>query len=277
MPYCLILRDIPSRGWMEVSTCRHGEVFGSDCPHYSQDSFAVLLLSRQPAMQINDTDLQPHPGPTVALMGPGSTWMIHPDEVMASDPIATRSWMCLASPVWRSADRPLIEQGLAIVSAEGSFARYEQQLSTIYHELIDTRGRFRRGLCSSLFHSLAAEIVLNASDLARPSYTRNDMQRLFGEIRAQPARRFRLPDLARMIGLSPRQLRRIFVSEIGKTPKEFEIECRMAHAEYLLANRGLKVYEVAEECGYSDPFLFSRQFKKLQGQSPRAYRLGSRH
>jgi AraC-like DNA-binding protein len=161
-----------------------------------------------------------------------------------------------------------------LISEHGPFTRYEEQLTTIYHELLDSRGQFRRGLCSSLFHSVAAEIVLNAWDLARPSYTRNDILRLCGEMRAQPERRFRLSDLAEMAGVSPRQLRRVFVSEIGMTPKEFEIESRMAHAEFLLANQGLKVREVAHACGYSDPFLFSRQFSKLRDRNPSSYRSG---
>jgi AraC-like DNA-binding protein len=225
-------------------------------------------------MRINGVGLNAEAGRTIALIGPDSTWelSVAPGaEPRSSD---ARAWTCLASPVWRSEPGPAVNPGLMLVSEHGPFTRYEEQLTTIYHELLDSRGQFRRGLCSSLFHSLAAEIVLNAWDLARPSYTRNDILRLCGEIRAQPERRFRLAELAEMASLSPRQLRRVFVSETGMTPKEFEIESRMAHAEFLLANQGLKVYEVAQACGYSDPFLFSRQFSRLRGRSPRSFRPG---
>jgi len=261
---------------MEVRACRTGDLrqlLPPGSTHRSRDSYLVLLLSSRPGMRINEIRLAGSAGRTVALVGPGSTWQVDAQTAAPHGPHAERAWMCLASPVWRSAVPPT-PRGLALVSERGPFTRYEEQLATLHHELMDTRGAFRRGLCSSLFHALAAEIVLNASGFGRPSYTRNDVLRLCGEIRGEPARRFRLSELAAMARLSPRQLRRVFVSEVGMTPKEFEIESRMAHAEFLLANQGLKVREVAEACGYSDPFLFSRQFKQCRGRSPRSYRPG---
>jgi len=35
----------------------------------------------------------------------------------------------------------------------------------------------------------------------------------------------------------------------------------------------LYVYEIAKQMGYNDPFYFSRQFKKITGLSPQAYRI----
>jgi AraC-like DNA-binding protein len=182
----------------------------------------------------------------------------------------------MANPVWRT-DRsaPAVGQ-LALIADTGPIRWYQEQLSLLYHEHLDQRGEFRHGLCSALFHTIAAQIVLNSSDFPRPSYTRNDIQRLCGEIKANPTRRFRLAELARMAGLSPRRLSRVFRAEVGTTPKEYEIRTRLAYAEFLLSNQGMKVSEVATACGYPDPFLFSRQFKQHTGRTPSRTRVHGR-
>jgi AraC-like DNA-binding protein len=47
---------------------------------------------------------------------------------------------------------------------------------------------------------------------------------------------------------------------------------RLHYAAQRLLESGLNVTEAALELGYSDVFLFSRQFKQVLGCSPRTYR-----
>ena len=48
----------------------------------------------------------------------------------------------------------------------------------------------------------------------------------------------------------------------------------MNRAKELLATTDMKLWEIAEETGFSDQFYFSRQFKKHTGMPPAFYAKG---
>jgi AraC-like DNA-binding protein len=81
-----------------------------------------------------------------------------------------------------------------------------------------------------------------------------------------------LPELARRLGVSYASLRRAFQSETGQSLNAYRIARRIDDAKARLLRSD--VAAVADQLGYPDPFTFSAQFKKLTGQSPRAFRLG---
>lgn len=66
--------------------------------------------------------------------------------------------------------------------------------------------------------------------------------------------------------------RRAFRERIGMTPQKYRELKRMEFAVHRLG-KGLSVKAVAAELGYSDPYFFSRMFKKIIGASPSSYRL----
>ncbi|MFK7854898.1 MAG: helix-turn-helix domain-containing protein [Granulosicoccus sp.] len=70
--------------------------------------------------------------------------------------------------------------------------------------------------------------------------------------------------------------RRAFQDRIGMTPKKFGENKRMEYAADRLG-MGLTVKAVAAELGYSDPYFFSRQFKRYIGASPSHYRVRYNH
>ena len=47
---------------------------------------------------------------------------------------------------------------------------------------------------------------------------------------------------------------------------------RISKAKELLCGTQLKLYEIAEKVGYSDPKYFSKVFKETTGQLPAEYR-----
>lgn len=63
---------------------------------------------------------------------------------------------------------------------------------------------------------------------------------------------------------------REFQKRIGRTPKKYHEFCRMERAMKFL-EAGFTVAAVANEVGYSDPYYFSRMFKRTIGVSPRDY------
>ncbi|WP_316014125.1 helix-turn-helix domain-containing protein [Roseobacter sp. HKCCA0434] len=65
--------------------------------------------------------------------------------------------------------------------------------------------------------------------------------------------------------------RRAFKKKIGETPQKFRELKRMEFAASRLA-QGMAVKTVAAELGYTDPYFFSRMFKRHMGASPSTFR-----
>ena len=85
-----------------------------------------------------------------------------------------------------------------------------------------------------------------------------------------------LPDLARMAGLSERQLERKFRSTFQTTPRNYLIKMRVVNACRLLPDPRLSLTEIALEVGFYDHSDFSRQFRRHMGESPTQYREANR-
>jgi transcriptional regulator GlxA family with amidase domain len=77
-----------------------------------------------------------------------------------------------------------------------------------------------------------------------------------------------IADLADSINLSARQLERLFVADLGKTPQKFYIELRMTRARDLLLQSSLSIGEVAGICGYASSSHFGRFYRQQFNESP---------
>lgn len=82
----------------------------------------------------------------------------------------------------------------------------------------------------------------------------------------------RVPELARMIGLSEGSFSRLFKLHTNSTVPEYVNRLRIAHACRLLAETDKTIAEIVQTCGYLSPAHFQRQFQKIHGVSPKAYR-----
>ena len=67
--------------------------------------------------------------------------------------------------------------------------------------------------------------------------------------------------------------RKIFKSEIGVSPTEFITIRRLDQAEELLTQYRdrIPIKDIAIQCGFQDPYYFSRLFKKSRGISPQTF------
>lgn len=81
-------------------------------------------------------------------------------------------------------------------------------------------------------------------------------------------------DVARHIGLSRRQLERLFRRYISVTPAQFYLDLRVTRAHALLNETNMTVAEIAAATGFASSSQLSQRFRKRYGKSPSAYRKG---
>lgn len=63
-----------------------------------------------------------------------------------------------------------------------------------------------------------------------------------------------------------------FKRVVGVAPGQYRLKARMDYAKTLLLETEMPIKTIAAELGYSDPFVFSKQFKKETGYSPSKYK-----
>lgn len=91
-------------------------------------------------------------------------------------------------------------------------------------------------------------------------------------LRNEPARNFRLEELASEAGLSVPRFTQLFREVTGTSAGDYGQRLRIQRASQLLAASEATVADIAAAVGYEDPFYFARCFRKVMGLSPRAYR-----
>ncbi len=82
----------------------------------------------------------------------------------------------------------------------------------------------------------------------------------------------RVPDLAARCHLSEAQFRRVFAQATGQAPQAYLARLRVSMAATLLESTDAPVTRIALAVGYPSLSSFHRQFGKLMGMPPRAWR-----
>jgi transcriptional regulator GlxA family with amidase domain len=82
-----------------------------------------------------------------------------------------------------------------------------------------------------------------------------------------------LIDIAEDVGLSRRQIERLFRHEMGRSPARYYLEIRLDRARHLLIQSSLPVVEVAVACGFVSASHFSKCYREIYGRSPQQERL----
>ncbi|MFC3787233.1 helix-turn-helix transcriptional regulator [Paenibacillus sp. GCM10012307] len=91
-------------------------------------------------------------------------------------------------------------------------------------------------------------------------------------IKENYARDLTLGAIASLVFVSPYYLAHIFKAEIGMSPIQYVIKCRIDAAKRMLADTRLSVSEIACLVGYSNANYFNILFKKITGETPGKFR-----
>ena len=206
----------------------------------------------------------------------------------AVDRIIRRTYSCGSFVLGR--------QIISLIASEDNFARLNEMLDVLYLAAERFTGKECAVGVSSVFDSLdlscaalkeAAELVRQAEgsgisrmDRGQSPQPRADSigalvdgaLRIIEEKYADEA--LTLSEVSDQLHVSPNYLSANMKKYAGDTFINLLIRKRMAAAESLIRNGGLKIAEVAQRCGYSDQHYFSYCFKKYYGVSPAKMRRG---
>lgn len=86
-------------------------------------------------------------------------------------------------------------------------------------------------------------------------------------------REMSLNTVAAHVNISPSYFSTLFRQETGQTFVEYITSLRLEKAKELLMCTGMKTSEIGYEVGYGDSHYFSYIFKKIQGCTPKEYRM----
>lgn len=149
-------------------------------------------------------------------------------------------------------------------------------LADAFTELITTHQGIRPGarladfLCWALLGRI--EHRLELGDGAPADQHAETLIRVQRFIEAHLDQPLTVEQLAAVAHLSPRHLTRLCRSAWQSAPMAYVIRQRLARASLLLTETSMPVAHIATHVGFSDPYHFSRLFRRHIGQSPTALR-----
>jgi len=92
---------------------------------------------------------------------------------------------------------------------------------------------------------------------------------LINLFRKHPEQNYSLEELAGIVNMSVRSLSSRFREIMGKSVHQYQMDLKLEMAYHDLRTGALNVREVADRYGFSDPFYFSKLFKKKFGVIPK--------
>lgn len=84
-----------------------------------------------------------------------------------------------------------------------------------------------------------------------------------------------LDEIAALVGVSRRQIERLFKRYVGQVPTRYYLDMRLRRARELLLQTPMSIMEIAVACGFQSPPHFSKCYRGLFGHTPSAERQGA--
>lgn len=202
-------------------------------------------------------------------------WCVHflPHALDDAVPGALLSWR--AHPLLSTFARPTGAGFLRLSVPTTDRAGWLARIRTLDAELHERGDGYRE---AALAHLVL--LLVGVARLAGDTDPRGHAEPLLAEVFALIERRYSEPlslrDVARAVNLSPGHLTTTVRRRTGRTVGDWITERRMAQARRLLVETVLSVEEVGRAVGLPDPSYFARQFRRVHGLSPRAWRQGER-
>ena len=218
-------------------------------------------------------------GDRTVQLGEGEGMVVLPDVRISCRASEDAPWTCLwAGFSGTQAESLLRDLGLLgdqPTFRSGSGKKLEQTVRTMKDRDF-TSVADELSLISCLYAflaTLAGETEpLSASGDDGNYYVRKAAER----IRTHYAEPLRIAELASYVNISRGYLYALFMEHLGVSPQGYLTSFRLSRAAGMLTGTTHPVETIAASCGYQDPVVFSKAFKKMYGLSPMKYRQQNR-
>jgi len=147
---------------------------------------------------------------------------------------------------------------------------YNTRINDLLHRMhisCTTPGSLPALQAKSLFFGILDEILTCAGNRRNES-GREIVEQAMAYINSHYMEPLTIPKLAAQYGLNSKQFAYLFQKHTGMGPNEYLIEHRVRRAKELLCTTECSVSEISASVGYSDPYYFSKLFKKRTGFCP---------
>jgi len=143
------------------------------------------------------------------------------------------------------------------------------------------RAQFGNDLAASISEQFIVERIRDGRDrqhvplLARVGRGHDKLVQAAVLMEANTEEPMSLDELARCVGLSRRQLERLFKKYLDCAPTRYYLEIRLRRARELLLQTDMSILDVTTACGFQSPPHFSKSYRGLFGHPPSAERGGA--
>ncbi|WP_085314853.1 GlxA family transcriptional regulator [Derxia lacustris] len=134
--------------------------------------------------------------------------------------------------------------------------------------------RFGDAIAAQISEQFVLERVRDSRDqqhmpmVARVGYSRKSLVEVAALMEANIEEPLSLEDVARLAGLSQRQLQRLFKHFLGVTPTQYYLNLRLRRARELLLQTDMTVTDITVACGFQSTCHFSKCYRCRFGYAP---------
>lgn len=230
--------------------------------HSHKEHHLILPLRGESRVEISGTPWSFGPGKMVYI--PSGT--VH-EFLATNQKEGERLIALLEDSVWKKVDGP--------VAAPKLLPTQHLCKELLFQMVTDPENRaakemvlcFASVLASTLRQTDELALSVDTSQLlSKASDAR--IEKVAKQLRDRYADNLKISELAKLAGLSERNLTRLFVQELGLSPKQALIRLRLEKARELLKNRNCSVTEACFEVGYSSLSRFIQSYRAAFGNLP---------
>ena len=129
-----------------------------------------------------------------------------------------------------------------------------------------------QGLLCKFFSIVCSEVTRRGRKAEDDSKQNYYIRKAIEYIRDNYSNGVNVSDVSEYVGLNRSYLFTLFQDHLGISPQKYLSNFRLERACELLKATNYSIEDISYSCGYRDPLVFSKAFKKLYGVSPLKFR-----
>lgn len=164
---------------------------------------------------------------------------------------------------------------LQLLSSVLRFVELHNLTASVFGQLPATNDLFHRIFSAEEYKAYMARIVtacIRSLELKEAHRRNRLLDKALAFMHENYHADLSLDDVAGHVGMGSSYFSTYFKQETGQSFVEYLTALRLDKAKQLMADPGLRLYEIAGLVGYNDVKYFSRVFKKVTGVTPAEYR-----